>query len=136
MRNFKKHKGMLLSTEAILVIVTMAIVTVFFMSMSPPMMESGKAEGIARKYIIKAQQQGYLSSEDKAELTNRLEAIGAKNISIQTTDSKVKYGDDVNLVVEYDTEVKEIKNNKDAFPGFEVNIKRVKIDKSTIGTAT
>lgn len=136
MKKLRRHKGTIGTIEAIIITVAISSIAVAFMSQNAPIISRGNAESIARKYIIKGQQQGFLSTSDVAELTRKLQDKGCKNVSIKTVNNKVKYGDDIDLIVEYDIDVKEIKTNENAFPTFQVNTKRVKIDKSTIGTAT
>lgn len=136
MKKLKRHKGIMSIPEAIIVTAVLAITVVAFLSPNIPLNNRGKAEEISRKYLIKTQQQGYLSSAQKNDLTNKLKSFGCKNISIQAVDNKVKFSDDVGLVVGYDVEVKELKINQNAFPTFETNTKRVIIDKGTVSSTT
>lgn len=136
MKKHRRSKGMIGFIEAIFVTVVLGTITVLFVSPNLPSITVGKAETIGRKYIIKSQQQGYLSSSDMVQLKMKLGDIGVKNITIKAANNKVKFGEDVDLVIEYDIEVKELNVDGSVFPKFETKTKRVKIDKSTISTMT
>lgn len=132
-----RYKGTMNAIDAIFVMLAISVAAVLFINQTIPVLNKGKAEGIVRKYIIKGQQQGVLSGADITKLTRELQDKGCKNILIKTNNDKAKYGDNIDLIVEYDIDVKEMKIDENSvFPTFEVQTKKITIDKSTISTST
>lgn len=90
-----------------------------------------KAQQISRKYLLKMECDGYLTPENILKMKNELKNENFENISINgTTLSKAKFGDDINLKIEYDQNFKQIEINGFNFKEVE-QLQRVNITRSS-----
>lgn len=133
----KKSKGSF--TKELLGSIIFISIFVIGINYLPPLTQYINVLDMQRGYKMEMMKEGYLSYDSRQKLKNELVNIGCENISIVATDSKVKWGQDIKLIIEYDTKIKEAKvedNN-----GFSIKIadkvKRIRVDdKKTISTAT
>ncbi|MGY5241156.1 hypothetical protein [Clostridium tertium] len=133
----KKSKGSF--TKELLGSIIFISIFVVGINYLPPLTQYINVLDMQRGYKMEMMKEGYLSYDSRQKLKNELTNIGCENISIVATDSKVKWGQDIKLIIEYDTKIKEAKvedNN-----GFSIKItdkvKRIRVDdKKTISAAT
>lgn len=132
-RLIKKKDGsadtVIMSLMAILVI---SFVAVYFISNVVPIKKSTDAEVIARKYMLKMEQTGYLTPDNESAMINDFNNIGISNIDISgTTLTQVNYGEDVYLHISYKYPVKTITTNNSLIPSFQDVDKTAIINKSS-----
>lgn len=130
---FNKKNGSVdtvaMSLMAILVI---SFVAVYFISNVVPIKKSTDAEGIARKYMLKMEQKGYLTPDNESAMINDFNNIGITNIDISgTTLTQVNYGEDVYLHISYKYHVRSITTNGGLIPLFQDVDKTAIINKSS-----
>ncbi|WP_097033998.1 hypothetical protein [Clostridium tertium] len=133
----KKSKGSF--TKELLGSIIFISIFVVGINYLPPLTQYINVLDMQRGYKMEMMKEGYLSYDSRQKLKTELTNIGCENISIVATDSKVKWGQDIKLIIEYDTKIKEAKvedNN-----GFSIKItdkvKRIRVDdKKTISAAT
>ena len=133
----KKSKGSF--TKELLGSIIFISIFVVGINYLPPLTQYINVLDMQRGYKMEMMKEGYLSYDSRQKLKNELTNIGCENISIVATDSKVKWGQDIKLIIVYDTKIKEAKvedNN-----GFSIKItdkvKRIRVDdKKTISAAT
>lgn len=130
---FYKKKGSADTTVMVLIaILVMSFVFVFFISNVVPIKKSTDGEAIARKYMLKMEQKGYLTAENKTKMISDFNDIGIDNIDISgTTLNQVNYGDDVYLCISYKYPVKSIVTGKGLIPSFQNVDKTINIKKSS-----
>lgn len=132
----KKSKGISNFTSGIIVFASICAVFIYLLYANIPVFVQIKAESKIRDHAFKLEQQGYLTPESRNDLINKLEQIGCKNVSVSGTNSKVGYGMDVYLNVEYDAIIKEFSIED----GFKIEVKevvhRVTIPKGTVSKCT
>lgn len=130
---FYKKKGSADTTVMVLIaILVMSFVFVFFISNVVPIKKSTDGEAIARKYMLKMEQNGYLTAENKTKMISDFNDIGIDNIDISgTTLNQVNYGDDVYLCISYKYPVKSIVTGKGLIPSFQNVDKPINIKKSS-----
>ncbi|WP_027633427.1 hypothetical protein [Clostridium hydrogeniformans] len=119
----KKHKGSQLLLFIATIPIAIGIIAVIWTAF-PVTFGKLNSEEIYRKYFMTMIKDGYLTSSNKIKLTNELKEKGFKNINIKATDKKVRWGEDINLVIEYDMLV----STQQEHNGY----KRVKMDKESI----
>lgn len=118
-----------MSLFAILVV---SFVAVYFISNIVPIKKSTDGEAIARKYMLKMEQNGYLTSDNEAAMEKEFGNMGINNINITgTTLSQVNYGDDVNLCITYTYPIKSIVTGNGLIPSFQNENKTIIINKSS-----
>ncbi len=82
-------------------ILAMTVVMLSYMDHVSLLQEKAEVVQLARKYILKMETEGYLSTGELALMTDELEAIGITEISCAgTTVSKVTYGDPIVLQIQ------------------------------------
>ena len=96
----KKHKGDALASIPIMftIMVTffMLIQTYTYISKTTVV---NSVELVVDEYLLLSQYSGYVSEEDVASLTEIIENLGAKNISVSYTDSLVDFGEYITIEV-------------------------------------
>lgn len=82
-------------------ILAMTVVMLSYMDHVSLLQEKAEVVQLARKYILKMETEGYLSTGELALMTDELEAIGITEISCAgTTVSKVTYGEPIVLQIQ------------------------------------
>ena len=82
-------------------ILAMTVVMLSYMDHVSLLQEKAEVVQLARKYILKMETEGYLSTGELALMTDELAAIGITEISCAgTTVSKVTYGDPIVLQIQ------------------------------------
>jgi len=132
----KKVKGFTETSEVIIAVATLFLAATFILYQQFPIKTKWEAESEARKAMYKVEEIGYLPQERQQELEKKLTELGCKNIRISATSTKVDYGQDIDLNIEYDTTIKVIKVDDTFFPTLEDKDLPVKIPKSTVSKAT
>lgn len=130
---FDKKKGSVdIAVMSLVAILVMSFVFVFFISNVVPIKKSTDGEAIARKYMLKMEQNGYLTADNKTEMISDFNDIGINNIDISgTTLSQVNYGEDVYLCISYKYPVKSIGTGNGFIPSFQNVDKTITIKKSS-----
>lgn len=130
---FDKKKGSVdITIMSLMAVLVMSFVFVFFISSVVPIKKSTDADAIARKYMLKMEQNGYLTSDNETEMINDFNDIGISNIDISgTTLNQVNYGEDVYLCISYKYPVKSIVTGDGLIPSFENVDKIITINKSS-----
>lgn len=117
---------------SLIAILVMSFVFVFFISNIVPIKKSTDGEAIARKYMLKMEQNGYLTANNKTEMISDFNDIGINNIDISgTTLNQVNYGEDVYLCISYKYPVKSIVTGNKLIPSFQNVDKIINIKKSS-----
>lgn len=117
---------------SLMAILVMSVVFVLFISSAVPIKKSTDAEAIARKYMLKMEQNGYLTPDNEAAMIGDFNNIGINNIDISgTTLNEVNYGEDVYLHISYKYPVKSIATNNGLIPSFQNVDKTITINKSS-----
>lgn len=117
---------------SLMAILAMSVVFVFFISNIVPIKKSMDAEVIARKYMLKMEQSGYLTANNEAAMVSDFNNIGINNIDISgTTLTQVNYGDDIYLCISYKYPVKSIVTGNSLIPSFQNVDKTIIIKKSS-----
>lgn len=117
---------------SLMAILVMSVVFVFFISNIVPIKKSTDAEAIARKYMLKMEQNGFLTADNEASMVSDFNNIGINNIDISgTTLTQVNYGDDVYLCITYKYPVKSIVTGNGLIPSFQNVDKTITIKKSS-----
>lgn len=132
----KKSKGIINFPSAVIIFATLCALMVCLIAPNIPIIIKAKAETVTRRYMFKIEEDGYLTIENRNEMINKLESKGCKNVSITGTDSKVNYGQDIYINVEYDSVIKEITFGEGFLPKLVDVTKRVVIPKETVSKCT
>lgn len=131
-----KVKGGLL-IEAIIGMVIISVLSVVIISAFGPINKKTDMENIYRKYSFKSMCSGYLDKSEQDNLKKELEDIGCTDVVISSNDSKVKWGDEIGLVVECNIDVTELTiGDNETFPSIEKTSKRIRMDKRTVSMTT
>lgn len=131
-----KVKGGLL-IEAIIGMVIISVLSVIIISSFGPINKKTDVENIYRKYSFKSMCAGYLNSSEQDNLKKELEDIGCTDVVISSNASKVKWGDEIGLVVECNIDVTELTiGDNETFPSIEKTSKRIRMDKRTVSMTT
>lgn len=131
-----KVKGGLL-IEAIIGMVIISVLSVVIISAFGPINKKIDMENIYRKYSFKSMCSGYLDKSEQDNLKKELEDIGCTDVVISSNDSKVKWGDEIGLVVECNIDVTELTiGDNETFPSIEKTSKRIRMDKRTVSMTT
>ncbi len=98
----KKRSGALLQTlPALLATVAMFILCLAFIDMTKMVMAKEDLDMVARKYLLRMETEGCLSSSGRAELQQTLADYGAENIDLTgSTLSEAGYGNAVYLEIQ------------------------------------
>ncbi|MCD2345104.1 hypothetical protein [Clostridium guangxiense] len=117
---------------SLIAILVMSVVFVYFISSVVPIKKSTDAEGIARKYMLKMEQNGYLTPDNETAMISDFKNIGINNIDISgTTLSQVNYGEDVYLCITYKYPMKDLVTGNGVIPSFQNVDKTGHIKKSS-----
>lgn len=128
----KKDGSVDITVMSLLAILVMSVVFIFLVSNIVPIKKNTDAEVIARKYMLKMEQNGYLTGDNEAAMFNDFNNIGISNIDISgTTLSQVSYGDDVYLCITYKYPVKTFVIGSGIIPSFKNEDKSITIKKSS-----
>lgn len=128
----KKQGSVGIAIMSLIAILSISVVFVFFISNIVPIKKSTDAEAIARKYMLKMEQNGYLAPDNKTAMISDFNDIGINNIDISgTTLNQVNYGEDVYLHINYKYPVKSIVTNNCIMPYFKDVDKTITINKSS-----
>ncbi|PJI10082.1 MULTISPECIES: hypothetical protein [Clostridium] len=136
---FKRKKDGAIEVVAAVLIGTAIISTLFvyFVSNIPPVNTTYKAEAIARKYMLKMEETGYLNIDNLNQMTHAFKSIGVNNIDTAgTTLNKVQYGDDVYLTIKYKITFKKLTVKSGIIPAFSNKDETVTIKKSSTSKNT
>lgn len=99
LRKQKGNIGELMITG--ICILAMTVTMLSYMEHVSLLQEKAEVVQLARKYILKMETEGYLSTGELALLTNELEAIGITEINCAgTTVNKVTYGESIVLQIQ------------------------------------
>ncbi|MCR3761443.1 hypothetical protein [Clostridium felsineum] len=130
--NMKKEGGVQIVIATLIGILIMSSVFLYFVSNIIPINATYKAETIARKYMLKIEEDGYLKEENSEKMINEFASIGISNIDISgTTLSPVTYGESVYLKVKYKETIKNLNIVNSIIPTFSNEEKNVVIEKSS-----
>jgi len=132
----KKSKGISNFISGLIVFATLCTLLVCLIYPNIPIFIKVKAESKIRDHSFKMEQQGYLTPENRDSLIKKLEQSGCKNVSVSGTNSKVDYGSDIYLYVEYDAVIKELEIKDGLLPKINEVTKRVSIPKETVSKCT
>ncbi|KHD38172.1 hypothetical protein NL50_01300 [Clostridium acetobutylicum] len=130
--NKRKAGGVQIVVATLLGVLIMSSVFIYFISNMIPINNSYKAETIARKYMFKIEQDGYLKEDNAQIMKKEFSSIGIEDIDISgTTLNPVDYGSDVYLKVSYKENVKKVTVSSGIMPVFSNEKKTVVIEKSS-----
>lgn len=91
----------------LIVIIVVAMITVQYAGYTKVLGKKDEISLTMRKYIIRMETNGYLTSEDKKAMTKELQDIGMTSLDFTgTTINEVKYGEIVYLKLKGELEVK------------------------------
>lgn len=129
----RKKDGTIEVVAAVLIgTVIISMLFIYFISNILPVNTTYKAEAIARKYMLKMEETGYLDADNLDQMTCDFKAIGVDNIDIAgTTLNKVTYGDDVYLIIKYKITLKKLTVKNGIIPDFSNQDETVTIKKSS-----
>lgn len=80
-------------------ITAMSLICLYVISSVGIMNTKSDINGVMRKYIIRMETYGYLTTEDETELRQELTDIGMTSIDITGTTDEVEYGETIYLYV-------------------------------------
>ncbi|MCR3759370.1 hypothetical protein KYB31_10265 [Clostridium felsineum] len=128
----KSEGGIEVVVATLIALISIAFLMVYCISNMIPVINKYKAETIIRKYMLKQEQEGYLTTSNTAAMESELESIGINNIDISgTTLSPVDYGDDVSIDINYKDSVKRLTIIDGIIPTFSNEEKNISIEKSS-----
>jgi len=83
-----------------LCLLAMTVVMLFYMDNVQLIQQKTDVSQLARKYILRMETVGYLTSADRSMLTGELQAIGVTGVSYEgTTEETVGYGEPICLQI-------------------------------------
>ncbi|MEG1482878.1 MAG: hypothetical protein RSA57_03680 [Cetobacterium sp.] len=132
----KKSKGSMQIAGVLIAIATIALFSVYLIYQNIPIFIKQNAQQILRPYIFKMEQEGYLSAENMLNLKNELEDAKCNNVKVTATNSKVEYGMDIYLNIEYETVLKELIMEDSFLPKLKDKTIIVPIPKKTVSKCT
>ncbi len=96
-----RRKGSIMNVlAACICILTMTIIMAAFMGSAGLLNSKAEISQIARKYILRMETVGYLTGNDKVELSQELTEIGVVDLDLTgTTLNQVDYGSPILLVI-------------------------------------
>lgn len=132
----KKSKGVTNFQTALIVIVSICCIYVFYIYNMVPLVVKLQAETITRKAMFKMEQEGMITASYRADLKRKLEEKGCKNVVISGTSSKVSYGQDIYLKIQYDRIEKTFGFDGGFLPKLIDKVEKVEIPKETVSKCT
>lgn len=107
---------LIMSLFAILVL---NVLFMFLMSNYKPIVQYENAQNICRQYMLKTEEDGYLTSDEKDSMNKTLKSIGINDADFSgTTLSQVTYGQTVTIKIKFTLKIKVLTTNNGLIPSF------------------
>ena len=82
-------------------VITMTIIMMAYMGSVQMLDRKAQIDQVARKYILRMETVGYLTANDKLQLSQELQQLGAYELDFDgTTSARVDYGTPITLVIQ------------------------------------
>lgn len=135
-RLFKKKNG---SADAVimslLALLALSVLFVFTLSNYEPIIKYGEAQNICRQYMLKAEEDGYLTSTNENNMLQKLQDVGINNADLSgTTLTQVTYGQDVTININFTVKVRTLTVGSSIIPKFDYESKNVNISRTSTST--
>lgn len=128
----KSEGGIEVVIATLIAVLALGFIMIYFISNMVPIINKYKAETVVRKYMLKEEQEGYLTAANTSAMESELKNIGISSMDISgTTLSPVDYGNDVSIDVSYKDNIKSLTITNGIIPTLSNEQKTVTIQKSS-----
>lgn len=98
---WKRHRGSVVDVMSVgICVIAMTVLMLAYMGSVRLLNSKSQIDQIARKYILRMETVGYLTANDRLEMTQELVALGATELDYTgSTLEQVDYGSTISLVI-------------------------------------